>query len=134
VDQLILRADGKFIQVYRDSRHPEDNWETPQWQEWRLERFKDGEVLVRLNGGRYYLAGTRVAEAKGFWEETRDTEMPRTFFDPFSDSYLHMVDELVLSVRQDKASGEFLLHHMWLHNDRGFAVFGGDAEMFRLRR
>jgi hypothetical protein len=41
-----------------------------------------------------------------------------------------MLDELVLEVRQT-SRGELLLHHLWLTGDRGFALIGGQSELYQ---
>lgn len=137
VDRLILRADGTFKQVYQDNTVEGYVYETP-WNEWWLERFPDGRVWVHLQGARYYLAGIRIAELEGLPEPapTDQPELwgkdrfPLSFYDPFGKEFLEMVGELILSVRSDD-SGEIILHHMWGSADRGFAIIGGEMEVFR---
>lgn len=130
VDSLLLRADGTFKQVYKDNQIKDYVYETP-WNKWSLERFPDGRVRVHLQGARYYAAGILDAERDGM--EPADPETPRLpwpFYDPFADEHLEMVNKLVLNVRAD-ASGELLLHHMWMHSDRWFALAGCEEEQFR---
>jgi hypothetical protein len=111
VDRLIIRADGTFKQIYRDRTYA---YETP-WSKWWVERFPDGKVQVHLEGARYY---------------SEFTEQDELFYDPFADELVKMDGELILNVRR-LSSGELVLHHMWTHGDRGFAIIGGDSEMFR---
>ncbi len=126
VDRLIIRADGLFKQTYQDGTVEGYVYETP-WNKWWLERFDDGRVLLHLEGARYYLAGIRVAEEDGMLP---GSNWPRFFYDPFADESIDMVRKLVLNVQTD-SSGELILHHMWISSDRGFALIGGEKEVFR---
>ncbi len=138
IDNLTIRADGTFKQVYRDYTVEGYVYET-SWNKWWVERFSDGRVWVHLQGARYYLDGIMMAELDGkdypgpedqpdFWGKTGPPPFP--FYDPFGKRPLYMVGELVLNVRCD-SSGEIILHHMWTSSDRGFAIIGGDVEVFR---
>jgi hypothetical protein len=138
VDRLIIKADGTFKQIYQDRKVEDYAYKTP-WNEWWVERLPDGRVWVHLQGARYYLAGIRIAEREGlhdpgpedqpdFWGEAGPP--PRSFYDPFGKEFLEMVGKLVINVRSD-SSGKTLLHHMWTSSDRGFAIIGGEAEVFR---
>jgi hypothetical protein len=118
-DELILKPDGTFKQVYRELTRENYTYETP-WNEWWVERFSDGRVRVHLEGARYYLAGIKVAEG---------VQSIPYFYDPVGEKQLHMIDELVLNVRST-SSGEIILLHMWTDFDRGFAIIGGRAEEF----
>ena len=135
VDRLIFRADGTFKQVYRDRTVKDYVYETP-WNKWWVERFPDGRVQVHLQGARYYNDGIRVAELNGRGYPC-PAEFPdcswkdrMSFYDPIAKEGLYMVGKLVLNVRND-SSGKILLHHMWTSSDRGFAIIGGEAEVFR---
>jgi hypothetical protein len=128
IDRLTLKADGTFKQVYQDHTVEGYVYETP-WNEWWVERVDDGQVRVHLGGARYYLAGIRIAEQDGMLLG-HSADYPRAFHDPIAGEPLYMVKELVLNVRND-SSGELLLHHMWVSSDRGFAIIGGEAEVFR---
>jgi hypothetical protein len=121
VDRLTIRADSTFRQTYRD-RSGDHAYET-QWNTWWTERLADGRIWLHLQGARYYLGGVAQAEREG-------APPPYGYYDPFGEEYLEMRKKLVLNVRQD-TSGTILLHHMWSTADRGFAIFGGDAEVFR---
>jgi len=136
IDRLILREDARFRQTYRDVYKKDYVYETPR-NEWWMERFTDGRIRVHLQGARYYSAGIGAAELDGMGdpcpEELPDCvwgHRPRYFYDPFANESVEMVGELVLNVRS-KASGELILHHMWTSNDRGFAIIGGEEEVFR---
>lgn len=128
IDQLIIRADGLFKQTYQDGTVEDYVYETP-WNKWWLERFDDGRVLLHLEGARYYLAGIRVAEEDGMLLGSEN--YPRFFYDPFADESILMVRELILNVQTD-SSGELILHHMRTGSVRGFALIGGEKEVFRL--
>ena len=95
-------------------------------------------VRIHLYGARYYLAGIELAETNGRRElknpclTRTDCSWglePREFYDPFIDELVQMVDELILDVRVD-GSGNLVLHHMWTSSDRGFALIGGNEEIF----
>lgn len=109
VDRLIIRADGTFKQIYRDRTY----YETP-WNKWWVERLPHGGARVHLEGARYYL----------------NFAADELFYDPFAKESVEMVGELILNVR-GLSSGELILHHMWTHGDGGFALIGGETEMFR---
>ena len=135
-DQLIIKPNGTFKQIYseQDTNSGGYRFETP-WNSWRLEESYDGQVRLHLQGGRYYPAGKRFAERDGreVCPDVRpDCERKNraySFYDPFSDKLVKMLDELILNVRITD-SGELILHHNWLYGDRGFALIGGDDEIF----
>lgn len=138
VDRLIFRVDGTFKQVYQDHQVQDYVYETP-WNEWWMERLHDGGLRIHLQGARYYLAGVDTAELGGMLHACADDQEdprgqpgcpPFAFYDPIEDDFVYMVGELVLSVRGD-SSGKLLLHHMWTHADRGFAMFGCERQQFR---
>mgnify|MGYP001129097017 FL=1 len=109
VDQLILRGDGSFKQIYRDVEE-EYLYEAP-WNKWWVERFPDGRVRVYLEGARYYPYGIDWAEDEGI-----AFGKPRSYHDPFDPENrfrgVEMVGKLVLNVRVLR-SGEIVLVHMW---------------------
>jgi hypothetical protein len=115
IDRLQLRADGTFKQTYEEHTEKPYVFETP-WNEWQMERLPGGLMRVHLKGARYFLASPAI-QAGGL-------------YDPFAGEFLHPVKELVLGVRMT-CDGELILHHMWTGSDRGFALFGGEAEYFR---
>lgn len=130
-DRLVLRSDGTFRQIYRDPKGKGYTYATP-WNRWRLEQFPDGRVHLHLEGARYYSAGIEIAELDGLefpvpW--TVGTPSPFLFYDPVARDSVAMPGELVLNVRCTQ-SGELLLMHMWRSSDRGFAIIGGDTEIF----
>lgn len=111
VDRLIIKPDGTFKQIYRKGDY---TYETP-WNKWWVEHLPDGRARVHLEGARYYL----------IW-----VEQDELFYDPFGNESIEMTEELVLNIRR-LSSGEIILHHMWDSSDRGFAIIGGETEMFR---
>ena len=135
IDKITIRGDGTFKQVYQDV-HANYSFET-LWNTWWLEQDEDGRILIHFQGGRYYPAGIEKAELEGqrepcpselpdcYWNNT-----PDSFYDPFGKVYITMVGELILNIRED-ASGDLLFHHMWLSGDRGFALIGGEEDIFR---
>lgn len=116
-DRLILRMDGTFKQIYRDDT---ENYmfETP-WNAWWIERRSGGQMRVHLRGARYYLAGIGIAE--------ESERKGRLFWDPIAQESVLMQQELVLNLQINSAS-ELVLVHMWLSNDRGFALVGREVE------
>lgn len=112
VDRLVIKPDGSFKQIYRKGDYV---YETP-WNKWWVERLPDGRARLHLDGARYYL----------IWVERGDY----LFHDPIGNESIKMIGELVLEIRR-LSSGEIILHHMWDSSDRGFAIIGGEAEMFR---
>jgi hypothetical protein len=64
VDQLVLRADGKFKQTYQASGQNGYTYET-DWNDWWLEHLPDGRAHVHLQGARFYPDGIEVAERDG---------------------------------------------------------------------
>lgn len=129
VDTLTFREDGTFKQVYRDPAQRNYQYETA-WNPWRLEWLPDGGVRVHLEGGRYYLLGIKIAEREGLAPYGEPDPLAEPFFDPIAKEHVDMVRQLILNVRVD-SSGELLLHHMWSHSERGFAIRGCEAEHFR---
>jgi len=136
-DELILRADGTFKQVYQDNTVNGYVYETP-WNKWWMERFPDGRARLHLQGARYYLDGIYQAELEGMeppcssdhpdcWGGSQPP--PRSFYDPISKELVKMIKELVLNIRSD--SGKIILMHMWSGSDGGYAIIGGESEEFR---
>lgn len=134
VDRILIREDGTYKQIYYDKRN-NYSWETP-WNKWSLEKLPDGNMRLHLQGGRYFLAGIEVAERDGLgppctaeypncgWDLS-----PELFYDPFEEQLIEMVNELALNIRM--VSSELILHHVWTSGDRGFAIFGGEQEIYR---
>jgi len=129
VDILTLGADHTFQQVYKDNYVPEYVYRSPRGK-WWTERLQDGQVRLHLEGARYYPAGIKVGERDGLESYGEPDPPPMPFFDPISQELVLMVGELVLQVRVD-SSGELLLHHLWMHHDRGFIIAGCEGEHFR---
>lgn len=135
IDRLIIAADGTFRQVYQDGAQKNYIFESPR-SSWWTERLSTGLLRLHLKGARYYLDGTRVAErnGRGWCSSTevdcrRDRE-PYPFYDPFAHATVYMMDELVLEIRQT-SRGDLILHHLWSSSDRGFALIGGESEIYR---
>ena len=135
VDKLILRGDGTFKQLF--IQPAQDYVFQTEGNTWWIEQIPSGEVRVHLSGARYYSAGIRIAEHGGMGDPCPADlpacgwdKLPRYFLDPFVGAPVEMVDKLVLSVRLDTA-GDLLMHHMWIDRDRGFALIGGESEIFR---
>lgn len=129
VDTLMLRADGTFKQTFRGPGEDGYRYETP-WNRWWLEPLSDGAVRLHLEGARYYPDGIETAERDGLESFGEPDPSPMPFFDPIAEELVLMVGELILQVRTD-SSGELLLHHLWMHHDRGFVVAGCQGEQFR---
>lgn len=136
-ERIVLRSDGTFQQMYSNPTVEDFVPETTS-NRWWLEHLADGRVRLHLKGGRYYREGIEFAKLGGrelpapaefpdFWG--KEGPPPFTFYDPIAREHLQMLDELVLNVRSTR-SGELLLLHMWTSSDRGFAVFGANAEVF----
>jgi len=135
-DVLILRGDGVYKQLYQKTADPPYRFETP-WKPWSLEPQSGGGFRVHLEGGRYYLAGIRIAELDGMGDPCGDSlpecgwsKLPRPFYDPYAREWIEMVNELVLTVVSDR-KGNLLLHQMWTTSDAGFPLIGGEKEYFR---
>lgn len=137
-ERIVLRSDGTFRQMYRDPR-VEDYVSETSSNRWWLEHLAEGRVRLHLEGGRYYREGVEFARLGGrrfpapaefpdFWG--KEGPPPVAFYDPIAHDHLQMLDELVLNVRSTR-SGELLLLHMWTSSDRGFALLGANAEIFR---
>lgn len=130
VDQLILRADGTFKQIYEERIGyvvRVYSYQTP-WNHWWVEDTADGGVRLHLEGARYYFRGRSIAQRDGM--SFPPYAMPWDFYDPFADEYMEMVRKLTLGIRADSA-GELLLHHMFYHTDEGFTMTGCQKEHFR---
>ncbi len=134
-DELVLRADGTFKQIYHDRTVEGYVYETP-WNEWWVERFPDGRIRVHLQGARFYAAGIETAEWEGIWshcpEDQPDCEWyyaPLPFYDPIGDESLDMVGELILNV-QVNSSGEIVLLHMLMSRDAAWLYPAGEMIEF----
>ena len=136
VDELTLRADGTFKQIYKDRNVKDYVFETP-WSEWWVERFPDGRVRLHLQGARYYKVGINVAELDGMRHPCPENlpdcwgglePPPHNFYDPINKEFVQMVGELVLNVQSD--SEQLVLLHMLLSSDQGFVSLTGKATGF----
>jgi hypothetical protein len=126
-DEIFIQADGTFKQIYKDGKTGY-YFETP-WNHWWVERLPNEITRIHLEGGRYFLGGVKFAELDGM-SQSLNNPGSYSFYDPYSNESLDMVRQLILDVRMSK-SGEIILHHMWMSSDRGFALIGGGAEIFR---
>jgi hypothetical protein len=137
-DSVTLNENGTFRQIFNDTYH--NYIFDSRLRQWKLEQLVSGEVRLHLYGGRYYLNGISFAENNGrnnIKDPCQEADCtwgsePYFFYDPFAQEFTRMVDELLLVVQVD-AGGKLILHHVWLSNDRGFAIFGGEVEVFRRR-
>lgn len=134
-DKLILRSDGTFREVFEDVKK---NYVFDSgWNNWTIEKSSKELARLRFQAGRYYLEGITLAETNGRKNPKSpclDGDCswglePRIFYDPFSDEVVNMVDELLLVPLID-SNGKIILHHIWTSSDRGFALIGGDKEIF----
>ena len=99
-DRIIINSDGTFQQVFEDS-HEEYLFDSG-WSQWTLEKLPNGTVRLHLHGGHYYLDGISLAETNGrknpdhpcLGEDCTWGLEPRSFYDPFTDELVQMVDEL----------------------------------------
>jgi hypothetical protein len=134
-DTIIINSDGTFQQVFEDS-HEEYLFDSG-WSQWTLEKLPNGTVRLHLHGGRYYLDGISLAETNGrknpdhpcLEEDCTWGLKPRSFYDPFTDEPVQMVNELILVILVD-ARGNLILHHIWTSSDRGFLLIDKDREIF----
>lgn len=121
VDTLTIRADGTFQQAY----HNADGYTytTAPDGRWYVERLWGGRIYLHLQGARFYDEGVRIAERDGIFLTAVDIELgvPGTampFWDPVTRDVVHMVGELVLTVRGwSEAPGGLVLKHMWRSGD-----------------
>ena len=123
VDTLILKANGTFKQIYEDSYDEDYVYETP-WNEWRVERYRDGRARVYLEGARFYEQGPMIAEEGGCYRDW-------TFYDQVADEFVTMPDMLVLNLRVD-SPGEPLLLHLSCTWGETYALLDCERSIFRL--
>ncbi len=134
-DIIIIRSDETFKQVFEDS--DEEYIFDSGWNHLTLEKSQNGTIRLHLQGGRYYLEGISVAETNGRKNPDQPclgTDCtwglkPRSFYDPFADELVQMVNELILVVKGD-SKGNLTLHHIWTSSDRGFLLIDKDREIF----
>jgi len=135
VDLLIMAANTTFQQEYRDGVQKAYVFKSPT-DKWWTERLPDGLLRLHLQGARYYEIGIEFAEqnGRGWCSSTevdcrRDQE-PYPFYDPFAHATVYMLDELVLEIRQT-SRGELILHHLSTNVDGGFALIGGESDIYQ---
>ena len=120
IDMITIDADGNFTQLYKNVR--KDYIFDSEKQQISLEKLAGGAFHLHLPGARYYLEGTSVA--------TGNTPLWKiSFYDPFADDFVEMVDELILVILT-KPDGTLILHHLWTSSDRGFLLFDANSEIF----
>jgi hypothetical protein len=130
-DMLTIKSDGTFRQVYENSR--ENYVFDSGWNQWTLEKLPNEIVRLHLQGGRYYPAGISLAEMDGkipcIENDCTLEGLPHGFYDPFAEEIVYMINELLLVVKLDPMNN-LILHHVWTSSDEGFALIGGDKEIF----
>ena len=138
IDRIIIRDDDTFKQIYSDD-NTNYTFETP-WNKWWLEKTSEGMVRIHLTGGRYYVSGIEKAERNGLLSECPPDlpdcnwdHLPYLFHDPYADESILMVGELVMNVRVDLFK-ELVLHHMGVSSEGGFAIIGGEQDIFRRKQ
>ncbi len=129
-DTLILRPDGKFQQVYRDTGSGY-SFETG-WNDWWLEPLEDAGVRLHLKGARFYVMGVARAEAEGMMAcvDRADCLQPVPFIDRFTGEVVYMPGELVVDVRSEGDS--LILYHMSFGAEGLFPLIGAEHAIFRL--
>lgn len=113
LDTIEPRSDGTFKQLYVD-RATGYAFGTG-WNLWWMERLPDGLVRIHLEGAKYFLASPKLRSS---------------LYDPYTQEYLRLRNQLVLHVRIG-SDGELLLEHVWTSSDEGFPIFGQDKSRFR---
>jgi hypothetical protein len=134
IDIITIREDGMFQQFYENKK---TNYRfTTNWDPLRLENLSNRSVYIHFEHGRYYSAGEEIAELDGMGNPCPKElpncyfgTHPRAFFDPYSGIDVEMMNELVVTIRK-KPNGEIIFHHMWTSSDGGFALIGGESEIF----
>lgn len=134
-DTITINSDGTFNQLYEDTR--KEYVFNSGWNQLTLEKLTSGITRLHLFGGRYYLEGISLAETNGRKkpdEPCLGTDCtwgltPRSFYDPYAEEIVQMVDELLLVIQVD-SRGNFMLHHIWTSSDRGFLLIDEDREIF----
>jgi hypothetical protein len=128
IDSINIDADGNFTQIYENT-HIKYVFKSEKNQ-LALEKLTNGIIRLHLPGGRYYLEGISVAETNGRSVSNEPLGLKYSpFYDPFANTAVKMVDELILVVKVD-TKGNLILHHMWTSSDRGFLIFNADREIF----
>jgi len=141
-DKIVLGSNGKYKQTFIDPSYENGEYIfESQWNDWWIEVLPDGRQHLHLENGKYFLAGVAFSEkiTHGIVLPCRENdssceENPRTITWPLYDwigkEYIETPSELILNIRVD-SSGELILLHLWTSSDRGWAIFGGEIEIFR---
>lgn len=117
-EQLTLRADGSFEQAYQGLGARDEPYRFKSKTRWSIEPLAGGFYRLHLPGLRYNVYGLNGQKERVM------------YYDPFVNKAVKMENELILHVRQD-ASGQLILHHLFLGADEGFPIFGAESLIFR---
>jgi hypothetical protein len=139
-EELIdIRENGTYIQKYYDT-NPNGYVFQTNIEPWWMERFEDGRVRIHFVNARFFVAGVEESEKLGTYSLPFcipqalciDGKMifPTSFFDPVADEIVHMQGELVLNLRADNF-GNIYLTHMWRSSEGGYAIIGGEMEIYQ---
>ncbi len=113
VDQLVIRSDGTYKQVFRRGQRLIES----EWHYWELEHLDSGNTRIILHQGRFNASQAPLP-------------LNLEFYDPFEEEFVRMRWRLVLQVRTD-SSGNLILHHLFTDPDNGFLVFGSQRRYFQ---
>lgn len=134
VDRLVIREDGLYKQIYEDPL--EDYYFETDWKNIQLEFLSNDNIYIHFEKARYFNEGVRLGELDGLGEPCPSElpgcyseSHPREFYDPYTNDFVTMRNQLILTIRLDDT--KFVFHHLWTTQDRGFAIFGGQTEVFR---
>jgi hypothetical protein len=130
-EKLEIKTDNTFRQIYF-SNNAENNLFTEGT--WRIEEFSDGRKRIHLVGAHYFLAGWGFSLNNGLIPcgdkcDTSITQPPFFYYDPIAGEQITQVGELILNIRM-RPDGKLIMMHMWQSSDQGFALFGGNQEVF----
>jgi hypothetical protein len=133
-DKITIREDGMYQQLYENKRTGY-RYET-SWDPFRIEYLSNRSIYIHLEHGRYFSAGEETAELNGMgipcpkeFPGCYFGTHPRVFFDPYTGIDVEMLNELVLTIRK-KPNGEIVFHHIRTSSDGGFAIIGGESDIF----
>ena len=136
-DKIVLGSGGKYKQTYIENG--EYIFES-QWNDWWIEVLPDGRQHLHLENGKYFLGGVAFSEKmEGMVLPCKENdsaceENPITItwplYDWIGNEFIEYSSELILNIRVD-SSNELILLHLWTSTDRGWAIFGGEVEIFR---
>ncbi len=132
-EELSVYRDGKYQQIYRDNVVV---LESPS-NDWKIQHLPDGRMYLHLIGAKYYFFGASATsdgyalclEVDPTCEEI-DNIVPIEAYDWIGKEWVDVSGQIVLNVRMN-SNGEIILLHLWKNSDRGFPIFGGEAEFFK---